>query len=212
MLKRFILSLFPRAFRPKEYDPKQHWTNFGLIYKKRYHRRFERNLKAGDDMNVRLLSDYVEKLAPKSVLDIGCGYGLYVKAFEDRFPLLHVEGCDISPTQLDEARTFLGPNTRVFLKESEPYKLPYKDKEFDLAITYGVCLYLPHDKIDGFINEIARVTKRHYLFIENSRGDDGYSYTNHDYPAVFQRLGIPLTIERELIPAIKERLYLATFE
>jgi SAM-dependent methyltransferase len=208
-LKRLILKVFPKSFRPKQYDPKQHWTNFGLIYKERYHRRFERGQKQGDDRYQSLFVEQVKALAPASLLDVGCGYGLYLKEFEAHLPALHLEGCDISPTQLDACREFLGPKTRVLLKESEPYKLPYADKSFDVTITYGVCLYVPHDKIDDFVREIARVTKRHYLFIENSRGDDGYSYNNHDYPAVFARVGIPLTIVKELVPEMQERLYRA---
>lgn len=210
-LKRIILRFFPKAFRPKQYDPKQHWTQWGLIYKDRYHRRFERGQKQGDDRYLSLFDEHVARLAPSSLLDVGCGYGLYLKEFETRFPSLHLEGCDIAPTQIEECKKYLGPNTRVVLKESEPYVLPYEDKEFDLTLTYGVCLYVPHDKIDTFVREIQRVTKKHYLFIENTRGSDGYSYTNHDYPAVFARLGIKLEIVKELVPEITERLYLATF-
>jgi SAM-dependent methyltransferase len=209
-LKRLVLKIFPKSFRPESYDPKQHWTNFGLVYKSRYHRKFLRGKKKGHDRYVTVFVDAVKALAPRSLLDLGCGYGLYLRAFEEAFPELKLDGCDISPTQLEEAKIFLGPKTRVTLKESEPFSLPYADKSFDVTVTYGVCLYVPHDKIDDFIKEIVRVTKGHYLFVENSRGDDGYSYRNHDYVAVFQRLGIPLEIKAELDPAITERLYLAT--
>ncbi len=208
-VKRLVLRLYPKAFRGGEYDPKKYWTHFGLIYREKYHRRFLRGLKKGSDRNVELMTTCVGKLGVKSVLDVGCGYGLFLKALSERHPELRLSGCDVSPTQVEETRKFLGEQSGIDVRESDNFRLPFEDKAFDLSYTVVVCICIPAEKIEDFLREIVRVTRSYCLFLENRRGYSGWSYHEHDYPALFTRLGLPHVVVKDVVHDERPgRLYL----
>ena len=193
------------------YDPKAYWTERGRSYKQDFHMRYERILReSGRDRNQGLIFALLGEAPFRSFLDIGCGYGLYLKGVEDRFAnLQRIVGCDISPTQLDEARHFLGPDSRVELMEVDGESLPYPDESFDVCLTYGVGVHVPHERIHAFLTEILRVTRGRYLFLES--GSEAYERTSkyyfaHDYEAIFSELGYRTELLAELDPAVKECL------
>ncbi len=188
-LERWILRLYPKAFRGGKYDPKTYWTHFGHIYREKYHRRFLRDLKKGDDRNVGLVTTVIANLGVHSALDIGCGYGLFLKALEERYPQLALHGCDVSPTQVQSTREFLGNGSRVNVVESGNTSLPFADKSVDLSYTIVTCVQVPAAHIEAFLQDVFRVTRRYGLFLENRRGYSGWSYHEHDYPALFTKLG-----------------------
>ena len=188
-LERWILRLYPKAFRGGTYDPKTYWTHFGHIYREKYHRRFLRGLKQGHDRNVGLVTTVIGKLGVSSALDIGCGYGLFLKALEERYPQLQLHGCDVSPTQVQSTREFLGTTSRANVVESGNTTLPFADKSVDLSYTIVTCIQIPPDHIEAFLKDVFRVTRRYGLFLENRRGYSGWSYHEHDYPGLFKKLG-----------------------
>lgn len=198
--------------RLRSYDPKAYWTAQGATYKQKYHERFEKRLQEnGYDRNIGILMSTLHEFDFKSILDVGCGYGLYLRAIEREFPeLVDIQGCDISPTQLEQAREFLGPASRVKLSETDGIHLPYPDKHFDIILTYGVCIHIPSERIEDFISDILRVAKQAYVFIESSSSIREYSYFAHDYPGIFKKLDVSLEIRKELIREHKERLYVAS--
>jgi SAM-dependent methyltransferase len=192
------------------YEPKAYWTERGRSYKREFHARFERaQREAGGDRNITLLLETLAAEPFGSFLDVGCGYGLYLKAVEGAFPdRERIEGCDISPTQLSEARRFLGPATRVRLTEVDGLVLPYEDDAFDVSFTYGVCIHVPDERIDGFLGEILRVTRSTYLSLESSlpRAARAPQYFAHDYTALFRARGMAPELVAEIDPATNERL------
>ncbi len=80
------------------------------------------------------------------------------------------------------------------LSETDGVTLPYDDKSIDITLTYGVCIHVPPEKIISFIKEILRVTRKHYLFLESSTGRNAYYYFSHDYPAIYDRIGVRLEV------------------
>lgn len=209
--KSLVKSLISK---PRSYDPKSYWTEQGETYRQKYHERFEKRLQEnGYDRNIGILMSTLREFDFKSILDVGCGYGLYLQAIEREFPdLSNIQGCDISPTQLEDAREFLGSDSRVKLIETDGAHLLYPDKHFDVVITYGVCIHIPNSKIEDFILEILRVTRQAYIFIESSSSINEHSYFAHNYPDIFEKLGTPLEIRKELNPKHKERLYVVDLQ
>lgn len=196
---------------PPYEDPKAYWTERGRTYKRDFHARFERGQReTGDDRALSLIMRTLAGAPFDSFLDVGCGYGLYLKGVEQAFPdLRRIAGCDISPTQLAEARRFLGTGSRVTLAEVDGVTLPYADEAFDVSFTYGVGIHVPHEAICAFLSEILRVTRSTYLFLESSdetvdRAND--SYFAHDYDAQLERLGYRTELLVEFDPGSKECL------
>jgi SAM-dependent methyltransferase len=193
------------------YDPKLYWTERGRTYKREFHERFERRRReSGADRNLSLISRTLADAPFESFLDIGCGYGLYLDHVEKASPgLRRIAGCDISPTQLAEARRFLGSGSRVELAEVDGETLPYEDEAFDVTFTYGVCIHVPHPRIEAFLGEILRVTRRSYIFIESSveaAAQKHPHYFAHDYPAILSRLGYRTELLADLDPDAAECL------
>jgi SAM-dependent methyltransferase len=171
-----------------KYNPKQYWNARGITYHMQYGESELRSI-----IRDRII-DIVRDSGVNSFLDIGCGYGYYLKHIEDKLKLHILQGCDISSSQLKSAKKFLGYGSKVVLTEIDGKKLPYVDKYFDMAMTFGVCICIPHNQIESFIKEIIRVTKNKYLLIESSSGRNVNFYFSHDYPGIFKKLGIPLEI------------------
>jgi SAM-dependent methyltransferase len=188
------------------YDPKRYWSVRGLTYRKEMERGFQNN--PGWDRNASLVPETLRRYEFSSFMDVGCGYGLYLKHIEANFKLERIDGCDISPTQIKEARRFLGTASKVTVTETDGENLPYPDKTFDISFTYGVCIHVPGAKINRSIEEILRITRKHHIFLESSLGKDSLYYVSHDYPAIFQRIGVDLDILKEIDR--DSRLYVAT--
>jgi SAM-dependent methyltransferase len=178
------------------YNPKKYWSVRGLVYKKAMEQAFENDPDC--DRNRSLVLETLKEYRFSSLLDVGCGYGLYLKSIEDNLDLERIDGCDISPTQVKAAKEYLGATSKVNVTETDGENLPYPDNSFDITLTYGVCIHVPHDKITHFIEEILRVTRKHYIFLESSLGADFLYYVSHDYPAIFNSLQIPIKALKEI--------------
>jgi len=87
-----------------------------------------------------------EKLAPKSVIDIGCGPGLYLLPFKEAG--CKVFGIDACPTggELLTKKEF----------ERVDLRFPYKPKKrYDLAICFEVAEHLPEHYADRLIDTLS---------------------------------------------------------
>lgn len=74
---------------------------------------------------------------PGSALDLGCGNGrhLFLLAREG----FHAEGCDLSPTAVEQANAWLErEGFAACARTTRGSALPYDAASFDLAVSYGV--------------------------------------------------------------------------
>ena len=94
---------------------------------------------------------------PKNCLDVGCGTGGLVKSL--RWLGIDAYGVEISKIALELADKDVKP----YLKEGDIIKLPYKDNQFDLVLTYDVLEHLEKSKIQKAVNEVMRVAKKNVL-------------------------------------------------
>jgi ubiquinone/menaquinone biosynthesis C-methylase UbiE len=93
-------------------------------------------------------------LSTRSVLDVGCGVGLTDGHLVGRFGEVH--GVDVSEPMVLQARKNQ-PNVEYQVCDGN--LLPYPDARFD--VTFAICVlhHVPPSGFDGFIREMARVTK-----------------------------------------------------
>jgi ubiquinone/menaquinone biosynthesis C-methylase UbiE len=101
------------------------------------------------------------------VLDIGCGKGFILYDFTQAVPGVEVRGIDISAYAIEHAKE----EVKDRLSVANAAKLPFKDKEFDLAISINTLhnLYLPD--LDAALREMERVAKNKYLVVEGYRNE-----------------------------------------
>lgn len=104
----------------------------------------------GQERRVNLIRRFVP-LEGRSILDVGCGLGMYVRALR-RFSQ-DVHGVDIDEEKVAEASQEL-PNIRVAPAED----LPYPDGRFDVVLSHEVIEHVDDDR--QAVAEAVRVLRR----------------------------------------------------
>ncbi len=89
----------------------------------------------------------------KTILDVGCGPGIYCKRLSDKG--YDIIGVDYSENTVELAKQKY-PGIRFMVADG--YNLPFADKQFDIAISIGAlqCI-IEHEK---FIKELMRVSSK----------------------------------------------------
>jgi len=100
----------------------------------------------------------IKSLAPKTILDVGCGAGATVGELKDLG--YDAYGVDISDHAADK---WNGVNDRCTLAFA--HDIPAEDDYFDLAMT-DVLEHIPLDHVSETIKEVARVSKKQMFNIE----------------------------------------------
>ena len=78
-----------------QFNPEKFWEQEGgEKYFNKFHTLTSRNEE--------IFLEEIEKNKPNSVLDLGCGYGRYLKIINDRFKNIKLTGCEISQSQIKQ--------------------------------------------------------------------------------------------------------------
>lgn len=193
-----------RMFGDKQrtfYDAKRYWTRRGKNY------RVDEDVRWNDTIRTRGL----EKLAGRSLIEVGCGYGEALKAIRTRFPHLALTGIDISPSMVERSRKELKNHPDIQFMETDGKSLPFKDEEFDIACTNVTLIHVPPPDIKRYITEIMRIA-RTARFYETAESRDSYGRTSyyfaHDYEALFKDLGLEHRVEAVLDEERHGKVYL----
>lgn len=110
--------------------------------------------------------------AGKKTLDFGCGAGGSI-SFLKKLDLT-IEGVDISPEMLDEAKK-THPNIKFKLINNS--QLPYNDDSFNIVFSSFVLFEIPSKmELINTLNEIYRVLKKEGIFIGITGSMELYSH------------------------------------
>ena len=126
---------------------------------------------------------------PESILEIGCGYGRLLCELRARLDI-PVTGVDFSPTQLRQARLFLGGPAEAALILACGERLPFPDRSFDMVVTSAVILHNPPQAAEAIRREVLRVAKR--FTAHNEETDVSYNRYGYDTAAWYRARGIAL--------------------
>ncbi|MBD9367218.1 class I SAM-dependent methyltransferase [Xanthomonas sp. XNM01] len=95
----------------------------------------------------------------RRLLEVGSGVGAQTEILLRRFPELHVTGVDLSPAQLDTARSNLERTPwcrdRYTLHQADAADLPFEPRQFDAAFLCWVLEHVPSPA--RVLNEVRRV-------------------------------------------------------
>ncbi len=175
------------------YHPRRFWDDWS---ERLIRQSYQRELHASN----RWLLERLRETRPSEVIEIGCGFGRNLKMFQDEFDFpCRLYGLDISQRLLRKVRDELKVDAELIC--GDVTCLPLPDRSFETVVTHGVLMHVPPDQVRTAIRELVRVTGKALWCIEEQvRFHHGRSasfsineYTfAHDYPALFDELGIPI--------------------
>jgi len=70
-----------------------------------------------------------------AILDVGCGTGRLLRSAESLFPDARLEGVDAAPEMVATAKSALGVESRITVRQGTAEELPFGDGEFDLVFS-----------------------------------------------------------------------------
>ena len=76
------------------------------------------------ERNEGIIKQYIVEINPSSIVDIGCGYGRYLKYLRYRFSKIRLVGVELSQTQIDQAKLYLESSDNIELYETDGKTLP----------------------------------------------------------------------------------------
>jgi hypothetical protein len=117
----------------------------------------------------------VNLLKPASVLDVGCGRGVWLRAFKE-CDVQDVVGMD--GTHLDSDTISLGPGEFRPCDLTQPFST---EKRFDLTLSLEVAEHLPPSRAQGFVADLAS-TAPVILFSAAVPGQGGTGHLNERWP------------------------------
>ena len=122
----------------------------------------------------------VKKDRPKSILEVGCGFGRNIKfLIQNGLSPSLIVGIDISSNMIRLAREYVGnKEVKFFISDLDGFK---PKKKFDLVFTHGVLMHIPEDQINRAIDKTVSLSKKSLVLIEqNYQADNNYTFI-HDY-------------------------------
>ena len=97
------------------------------------------------------------------ILDVGCGKGFFLKDLKDFNNSFQIHGVDISKY----AKKNSHPDIKSHITLSNSNNLKWKDKYFDLAVSFNTFHNLHNYDLYKSLTEIERVAKKKYICVEN---------------------------------------------
>jgi len=137
------------------------------------------NIDAGSRRSAETIVPWVVAvLAPRSVLDIGCGHGAWGAVFRDH-GVQHVFGVDatVSPHALI-------PTAEVDLAQPFKLKPDFHTERYDLAVCVEVAEHLPPERAEGFVDDVCR-SATSVLWSAAIPGQGGVGHLNEQWQTVW---------------------------
>jgi len=110
------------------------------------------------------------KLAPRRILDLGCGTGLNSKALDQRYKKAQVISLDLAPAMLQQARQHKGWFSKQRFICGDAERLPLADDSVDMIFS-SLTLQWCHD-LDSTFRECFRVLRPGGLLMFATLGPD----------------------------------------
>lgn len=135
---------------------KEYYSNYGALTPDEY---FQKYILDNKDECARF--QYIVENIPldiKSILDIGCGCGLFLNLLTNKF-FLDSLGIEYTHSKLIYAKNKMNINVIA----GNAGFLPTKDLSFDIITSQEVLEHLPYRIYENTINEIQRVAKKYIL-------------------------------------------------
>lgn len=151
-----------------EYNPKRYWENLAEAWD---------NRATIDSQEKQTLTKLLNKREFDSVLDVGCGNGIWSDLFNDK----EYVGIDISEKLIQSAQKRY-TDKDFFAIKLEDYK---RDNKFDLIFGYTVLQHILPKDIDKAVESLKKLGKKMILVEPMNFQSVNYCH-DHDYEKLFK--------------------------
>ena len=145
----------------------------------RYGQSFYRQRHQRTSLSASVIVDHLLTMipVPRSVVDVGCGVGSWLRVFEQRGveEVLGVEGPWISSVPEEELAV---PRGKIVIHQLET---PLDLGRFDLAVSMEVAEHLPASEAPAFVASLSRLSDL-ILFSAAIPGQGGVGHQNEQWP------------------------------
>ncbi|MBA2657057.1 MAG: malonyl-ACP O-methyltransferase BioC [Tatlockia sp.] len=134
---------------------------------------YEQAAKVQNEIGKRLFERlYLLKIAPRYILDLGCGTGLFTPLLRKLYPKAQVIGVDLSESMLNQARKKQSWRRKWPLISADMNALPFADGCFDLVFTNQVIHW--SEPINSVIHELNRIMNVNGCLMFSTLGPDTF--------------------------------------
>jgi 2-polyprenyl-3-methyl-5-hydroxy-6-metoxy-1,4-benzoquinol methylase len=131
--------------------------NVKIFNSKNAHDSYWKDLHGGlssldDSPRIRIAREWLFRLKPRRILDIGCGPGNLARSMKAESARLNIDGLDFSPVALDEAGKYLDNCLQTDIDQSD---IPAQDGIYDAVCCLETVEHV-YD-VDHLLREINRV-------------------------------------------------------
>ena len=163
---------------------------FGTLELYRAAKGLTANAPVGEPGIGRYIASIVKKrypsLAPRRILDLGCGPGIETIAYQEAFPEADVYGLDLSAPFLRFAHAWAeGRGMALHFRQADAQATGFPDGHFDLVVSHILFHETWHDLVPRIFAEVRRILAPEGVFL------------NADVPYQPARMPIPKQVTND---------------
>ena len=131
---------------------------------------YERNMKYQETLGLRIIPFLVKMYYPKSIIDFGCGSGLFLKTLSDK------SDADYIGLNFDTPSNLIIDRSKFISADfSKPINL---ERKFNLVISLEVAEHIDIKSADIFIDSLVNHSKGLIMFSAATPGQGGENHIN----------------------------------
>ncbi|WP_028388076.1 malonyl-ACP O-methyltransferase BioC [Legionella fairfieldensis] len=144
---------------------------------------YEQAAKVQKEIGMRLFERlHYLKIAPRYVLDLGCGTGFFTQMLKNLYPKASVIGLDLAHAMLIEARKKQGWRRKWPLINGDMTSLPFADSLFDLIFANQVIHW--SSSFSSLFGELNRVMNANACLMFSTLGPDTFKELKQTWQTV----------------------------
>jgi trans-aconitate methyltransferase len=187
----------------------EYWVEQGLTYKDNFE-KFPPREREYYQQQEKFVLDMLEMVRPpKSILEVGCGFGRYTRLLYDKFKPDTYDAIDVSPKQVAHTQA-LCPEVQVWSSSIQVWAdvMEESHTKYDLIFAGEVLLHIPPEEIEEVIAKLLSLTAKSFVHVDAyppMAGQLHYPYPTrtgcisvsrsrwtyvHPYPAIYRILRV----------------------
>lgn len=184
-LRHLVMMPIARPLYRRYY--RNHWERAGSVSLKQDLGLGFLDPRGRHTKQTEFITGEIEALNPRTILEVGCGYGRLLKRLGNILPGIFLCGYDISSAKLSNARIYLGQQCPPLVQGDGRFGLPFKDNAFEIVYTCNVLVHVPPPFDMAIRRELFRVASRYIVHVEST--GTGMHKFGYDNATIYRSMG-----------------------